>query len=70
MGHNHFMDVPDDKLEALRAMVKRFRAGEEIDESALLASFGDTKYTKFSNKEKPVTEGQEELDFIKRLVRK
>ena len=24
----------------------------------------------FSDKEKPVTEGQEELDFIKRLVRK
>ena len=29
MGHDHFMDVPDDKLEALKAMVKRFRAGEE-----------------------------------------
>jgi hypothetical protein len=94
MGHNHFMDVPDDKLEALRAMVKRFRAGEEIDESALLASFGYDKYgpgmkelqdagrrdasekemqnirAKHSSKEKPVTEGQEELDFIKRLVRK
>ena len=24
----------------------------------------------FSDKEKPVTEGQEELDFIKRLIRK
>jgi hypothetical protein len=34
MGHDHFMDVPDDKLEALKAMVKRFRAGEEVDESA------------------------------------
>jgi hypothetical protein len=37
MGHDHFMDVPDDKLEALKAMVKRFRAGEEIDESAAVA---------------------------------
>ena len=37
MGHDHYMDVPDDKLEALRAMVKRFRAGEEVDESALQA---------------------------------
>jgi hypothetical protein len=46
MGHNHFMDVPDDKLEALRAMVKRFRSGEEVDESALQASFGDKKYTR------------------------
>jgi len=44
MGHNHFMDVPDDKLEALRSMVKRFRAGEEVDESALQASFGYDKY--------------------------
>jgi hypothetical protein len=35
MGHNHYMDVPDEKLEALRAMVKRFRAGEEVDESAV-----------------------------------
>ena len=46
MGHNHFMDVPDDKLEALRAMVKRFRAGEEVDESALQAYLGDKKYGK------------------------
>jgi hypothetical protein len=37
MGHDHYMDIPDDKLEALRAMVKRFRAGEEVDESALQA---------------------------------
>jgi hypothetical protein len=33
MGHDHYMDVPDDKLEALKAMVKRFRAGEEVDEA-------------------------------------
>ena len=46
MGHDHFMDVPDDKLEALKAMVKRFRAGEEVDESALQASFGIKKYGK------------------------
>ena len=46
MGHNHFMDVPDDKLEALRAMVKKFRAGEEVDESALQAYLGDKKYGK------------------------
>jgi hypothetical protein len=32
MGHEHYMDVPDDKLEALKAMVRRFRAGEEVDE--------------------------------------
>ena len=32
LGHDHYMDVPDDKLEALRAMVKRFRAGETVDE--------------------------------------
>lgn len=32
MGHDHYMDVPDDKLEALKAMVRRFRAGEEVDE--------------------------------------
>ena len=44
MGHDHFMDVPDDKLEALKAMVKRFRAGEEVDESALQAYLGDKKY--------------------------
>ena len=44
MGHDHFMDVPDDKLEALKAMVKRFRSGEEVDESALQASFGYDKY--------------------------
>ena len=49
MGHDHFMDVPDDKLEALKAMVKRFRAGEEVDESALQAS----------SKEEPVTEDGE-----------
>ena len=95
MGHDHFMDVPDDKLEALKAMVKKFRSGEEVDESALQASFGIKKYgepgmlalqdagrkgasektkqnirAEFSDKEKPVTEGQEELDFIKRLIRK
>jgi len=95
MGHNHFMDVPDDKLEALKAMVKKFRSGEEVDESALQASFGIKKYgepgmlalqdagrkgasektkqnirAEFSDKEKPVTEGQEELDFIKHLIRK
>jgi hypothetical protein len=46
MGHNHYMDVPDDKLEALKAMVKRFRAGEEVDESALQAYIGDKKYGK------------------------
>ena len=46
MGHDHYMDVPDDKLEALRAMVKRFRAGEEVDESALQAYLGDKKYGK------------------------
>lgn len=46
MGHDHFMDVPDDKLEALKAMVKRFRAGEEVDESALQAYLGDKKYGK------------------------
>jgi hypothetical protein len=40
------MDVPDDKLEALRAMVKRFRAGEEVEESALQAYLGDKKYGK------------------------
>ena len=39
MGHNHFMDVPDEKLEALRAMVKRFRAGEDVDK---LDEVGDT----------------------------
>jgi hypothetical protein len=44
MGHAHYMDVPDDKLEALKAMVKRFRAGEEVDESALQAYLGDKKY--------------------------
>ena len=95
MGHTHFMDIPDDKLEALRAMVKRFRSGEEVDESALQASFGYDKYgepgmlalqdagrkgasektmqnirAEFNDKEKPVTEGQEELDFIKRLIQK
>jgi hypothetical protein len=46
MGHDHYMDIPDDKLEALRAMVKRFRAGEEVDESALQAYLGDKKYGK------------------------
>lgn len=46
MGHNHFMDIPDDKLEALRAMVKKFRSGEEVDESALQAYLGDKKYGK------------------------
>ena len=46
MGHDHFMDVPDDKLEALKAMVKRFRAGEEVEESALQAYLGDKKYGK------------------------
>jgi hypothetical protein len=46
MGHAHYMDVPDDKLEALKAMVKRFRAGEEVDESALQAWLGDKKYGK------------------------
>ena len=51
MGHNHFMDVPDDKLEALRAMVKKFRAGEEVDESALQASFGIKKYGEDGMKE-------------------
>jgi len=33
LGHAHYMDVPDDKLEALRAMVKRFRAGETVEEA-------------------------------------
>ena len=76
-------------------MVKKFRSGEEVDESALQAYLGDKKYgkdgmdalrdagqehasektmqnirAKYSSKEEPVTEGQEELDFIKRLVRK
>jgi hypothetical protein len=46
MGHDHYMDVPDDKLDALKAMVKRFRAGEEVDESALQAYLGDKKYGK------------------------
>ena len=46
MGHDHFMDVPDDKLEAFKAMVKRFRSGEEVDESALQAYLGDKKYGK------------------------
>jgi hypothetical protein len=46
MGHDHYMDVPDDKLEALKAMVKKFRAGEEVDESALQAYLGDKKYGK------------------------
>jgi hypothetical protein len=46
MGHDHYMDVPDDKLEALKAMVKRFRAGEEVEESALQAYLGDKKYGK------------------------
>jgi hypothetical protein len=46
MGHAHYMDVPDDKLEALKAMVKRFRAGEEVEESALQAYLGDKKYGK------------------------
>jgi len=46
MGHDHYMDVPDEKLEALKAMVKRFRAGEEVDESALQAYLGDKKYGK------------------------
>jgi hypothetical protein len=46
MGHDHYMDVPDDKLEALKAMVKRFRTGEEVDESALQAYLGDKKYGK------------------------
>jgi hypothetical protein len=95
MGHNHFMDVPDDKLEALKAMVKRFRAGEEVDESALQAYLGDKKYgedgmdalrkagqehasektmqnirAKYSKKEEPVTEGQDDLDTIRRLLKK
>ena len=51
MGHDHFMDVPDDKLEALKAMVKKFRAGEEVDESALQASFGIKKYGEDGMKE-------------------
>jgi hypothetical protein len=46
MGHDHYMDVPDDKVEALKAMVKKFRSGEEVDESALQAYLGDKKYGK------------------------
>jgi hypothetical protein len=46
MGHDHYMDVPDDKIEALKAMVKKFRSGEEVDESALQAYLGDKKYGK------------------------
>jgi hypothetical protein len=42
MGHDHYMDVPDDKLEALRAMVKRFRAGEEVDEGETHTTRGGT----------------------------
>jgi hypothetical protein len=93
MGHDHFMDVPDDKLEALKAMVKRFRAGEEVDESALQASFGYDKYgepgmlalqdagrkgasektkqnirAKFSDKEKPVTEGSDGYEPIAHAI--
>ena len=81
----------------MSALKKRMNTIEEdeVDESALQASFGIKKYGKkgmdklraagqknasektmqniraeFSDKEKPVTEGQEELDFIKRLIRK
>ena len=85
MGHDHFMDVPDDKLEAFKAMVKRFRAGEEVDESALQGKDGMKKLrqagqedasektmqnirAEFSDKEKPVTEGQEELNAMLRLL--
>ena len=42
LGHDHYMDVPDDKLEALRAMVKRFRAGEEVDEGETHTTRGGT----------------------------
>jgi hypothetical protein len=81
----------------MSALKKRMNTIEEdeVDESALQASFGIKKYGKkgmdklraagqkhasektmqniraeFSDKEKPVTEGQEDLDIIKRLVRK
>jgi hypothetical protein len=42
LGHDHYMDVPDDKLEALRAMVKRFRAGEAVDEGETHTTRGGT----------------------------
>jgi hypothetical protein len=55
MGHDHYMDVPDDKLEALKAMVKRFRAGEEVDDQNIRAEY--------SSKEEPVKEDEFAGDY-------
>ena len=32
MGHGHYMDVPDDEVEKLKALAKKLRSGEEVEE--------------------------------------
>lgn len=32
MGHDHYMDVPDEKVEKLKALAKKLRSGEEVEE--------------------------------------
>jgi hypothetical protein len=34
MGYAHFMDVPDDEVERHKAIVRKLRAGENVDEAA------------------------------------
>ena len=32
MGHDHYMDVPDDEVEKLKALARKLRSGEEVEE--------------------------------------
>jgi len=40
MGYAHFMDVPDDKVERHKVIVRKLRAGEEVDEGDVGAAIG------------------------------
>jgi len=40
MGYAHFMDVPDDEVERHKAIVRKLRAGEEVDEGDVGAAIG------------------------------
>ena len=40
MGYAHFMDVPDDEVERHKVIVRKLRAGEEVDEGDVGAAIG------------------------------
>ena len=82
MGHDSYMDVPDDAVEKLKALAKRIRGGDDVSEDLdanqkRVGQLGPTEKVGpkgavgklvGASESIEVNEGQDDLDAIKRLL--